>query len=188
MPDYIEDQQFSGETLNLSPDQYYEDCVFEGCSFAEATGEGVRFVDCEFNRCDLSNMDLTGVDFSCCQFSHCKMLGLMWPLAKRAERLSFSFCTLTLASFAQLDCQGIRFKDCQLREVDFGDANLRAVDFAGSDLTGAIFDEADLSRADLSRAKNYSIDCRSTTLAGAKFSLPEAVGLLEGLGIELIES
>ncbi len=63
---------------------------------------------------------------------------------------------------------------------------MKKADFDGSDLQHATFRGTDLSEADLSTAKNYEIDPLHNTLKKAKFSLPDAVGLLSGLGIVLV--
>jgi uncharacterized protein YjbI with pentapeptide repeats len=59
--------------------------------------------------------------------------------------------------------------------------------FTGTDLTDSLFLTTDLTEADLSSATNYQIDARQNTIQNARFSLPEAMSLLHGLDIELVE-
>ncbi len=84
------------------------------------------------------------------------------------------------------DLRNFVFEDSILIDVDFSSANMQRAQFANCDLSGATFRNTNLSRADFSTAKNYDIDPKINILAKAKFSMPEAVSLLSGLGIELV--
>lgn len=182
---YIEDQEFDTLALALRPDQRYEDCTFNRCQFEGKNAHGAAFLDAEFSGCDLSNIDVAGADFRNCKFKGCKLIGINWALARRLEELSFEDCDLTLCGFGQLELAETAFSDCQLKEVDFRDTVLKRATFTGCDLKGTLFEGANLTGASLSSAKNYSIDVRQTTITDASFSLPEALSLLEGLGIRL---
>ncbi|MBS0627616.1 MAG: pentapeptide repeat-containing protein, partial [Verrucomicrobia bacterium] len=59
------------------------------------------------------------------------------------------------------------------------------VDFKDTDLLGTIFHNSDLSKADFSGSENYEIDVRLNKVKKARFSLPEALGLLRGFDIEV---
>ena len=50
---------------------------------------------------------------------------------------------------------------------------------------GTLFHNCDLSRSDFSGALNYSIDVRTNQVKQAKFSLPEAIALLQALDIRI---
>lgn len=80
------------------------------------------------------------------------------------------------------------FKGSKLRECYFNDTQLMDANFEDTDLTGTLFHNADLTKANFENAKNYSIDVRTNKVKKAKFSLPEALGLLHGFDIEIINS
>ena len=67
------------------------------------------------------------------------------------------------------------FEDCRLSGADFSDCLLR----------GAAFSHNDLSSADFRGAAEYSFSIEGNQVKGAKFSMPEAVSLLYGLGLEI---
>ena len=58
-------------------------------------------------------------------------------------------------------------------------------EFFWTDLSESLFGETDLTGADFREVRNYRIDPRRNTLAGARFSLPEALALLYALDIEI---
>ena len=72
-------------------------------------------------------------------------------------------------------------------EVDFSECNLAQADFSNTDLAAAIFQNTDLSQASFVNARNYIIDVRSNKVKKAKFSMPEALGLLYGLDVVIEE-
>jgi len=71
--------------------------------------------------------------------------------------------------------------------VDFREARLRAADLTFSDFSSALFGRTDLSEADFSEATNYDIDVLNNVVRHAKFSRFEAVRLLQGLDIEVVD-
>jgi len=78
------------------------------------------------------------------------------------------------------------FKESTLKECFFTNVYLKKSDFSLSDLSGTLFHNCDISYADFTHAKNYHIDPRTNTIKKAKFSLPEAVGLLYGFDITIV--
>ena len=52
-------------------------------------------------------------------------------------------------------------------------------------LLNATFDNTNLEGADLTQSTNYAIDPERNKIKGAKFSLPEIVGLLTKYGIQI---
>ena len=77
----------------------------------------------------------------------------------------------------------LQFGESVVKECDFIDANLENAAFCGCDLEGSQFSHTTLTNADFTSAKNYRIDPRTNQLAAAKFSLPEAIALLEMMEI-----
>ncbi len=78
--------------------------------------------------------------------------------------------------------------NCILKEVDFYQADLTECDLRFSDLQEARFQETILKKANFQQAFNYQIDPITNKVRGARFNLPEAIGLLTGLGIIIVDN
>ena len=76
---------------------------------------------------------------------------------------------------------------CRVREVDFREANLSRARCTGSEFGLSLFNRTNLTGADFSDATDFDIDVLHNTLKGARFSRHEAVRLLYGLDIELVD-
>lgn len=170
----------------------FHDCLFSGCSFAESVFRRCRFVNCTFRECDLSLFRLPDGTLAATRFEESKVVGVnwteaYWPKAGLGNPLQFSKCALSHSTFIGLRLPGIQIKECLAIDVDFREADLSGADFGGTDLSGSLFGSTDLSEADLSRARNYQINPAKNNLRQAKFSLPEAMSLLHGMDILLID-
>ena len=62
---------------------------------------------------------------------------------------------------------------------------LEGADFSRCRLGETSFLQNDLRQADFRQAVGYSFSLEGNRVRGARFSLPEAVGLLSALGLEL---
>jgi uncharacterized protein YjbI with pentapeptide repeats len=82
-----------------------------------------------------------------------------------------------------LKLPGIKLIDCEAKEVDFIETDLTNGVFKKTDLENSQFFKTNLSGADFSSARNYSIDVRNNILKKTRFSMPEALALLDGLDI-----
>lgn len=188
------DQVFNGvrlEQAELVSSEFY-DCTFRRCSFVESVFRKCRFVDCLFQRCDLSLSQLPDSVFSACRFEDSKLVGINWtdadwPAIGLWEPVHFSQCIISHSTFIGLKLKGIHIVDCVAKDVDFREADLSQSDLSGTDLSDSLFSNTDLTEADLSRARNYHIAPGRNVLKKAKFSLPEAMSLLYGLDIVLID-
>ncbi|WP_199100113.1 pentapeptide repeat-containing protein [Dyella sp. ASV21] len=183
----FEDMQANGGTLDGIR---FRDCRFVRCQFSEATLAQCRFSDCEFRECNLSLAKLTGSGFDGSRFSDCKMVGIdwtraYWPRVRTAKALAFHRCVLNDSSFFGLDLRECVLTECRAVDVDFTDANCEAADFQGSDLRDSVFARTRLVGANFLDAQSYRIDLFNNDIRRARFSLPEAVALLDGLDIEL---
>lgn len=78
------------------------------------------------------------------------------------------------------------FCGSKIKESHFTNTLLQGADFEDVDLTGTIFHNSDLSKADFSKTVNYQVDPLTNKIKKAKFSLPEAVGLLRGFDITIV--
>ena len=155
---YIENE-LAGEDL--------ENVLFETCSIVGANLTGTRLTEVVFEGCKL-----VGIDFRKCR-------------AFPSIDMQFFDCVLDGCNFSDLSLKRQKFVSTDLRRCTFLRTDLTDADFSHSDLVESIFHECDLRRADFSRARNYLIDPTGNKIAGAKFSLPEAVSLLRGFEIEL---
>lgn len=178
----FESQDFSGKDLTA---QVFEDCSFAKCSFKGANLSRARFLDCAFTASDLSNSTLTSARLREASFDNCKLLGLQWVSLEALVNPTFKECNLSYGNFIGLSLKKTVFQNCILRETDFSQSDLSESDFQGSDLLNARFKDTVLLKADFRKATNYLIDPTENKVRGARFSLPEAQGLLVGLGIIL---
>lgn len=179
------DKEFNGNIdlptnfKNLS----FENCSFAGCDFKEFSLTGTRFVDCRFNTCDLSNVNVSAARLRDSTFENCKLLGVQWNHFADVMSPTFKSSNLSYSNFVGLKLKKIIFQDCILGDVDFSQADLSECNFKGSDFLNAKFYNTVLVKANFVDAINYLIDPISNKLKGARFSMPEAIGLLNGLGV-----
>ena len=89
------------------------------------------------------------------------------------------------ARFGGVKLGRCQFVDCDLRRADFTGADLREVALDGCELTEAVFEATDLRGADLREAAGYTIDPVRNRVRGARFSLPDALGLLRQFGVRI---
>jgi len=164
----------------------YECCVFSNCHFSGSDLSEIRFIETEFIDCDWSNVKLEKTALQEVQFKRCKLLGLYFDHCKTfGFAATFIDCQLNHSSFYQMDLTKVSFQDCQLEEVDFTEANLEGVSMQNCDLLNATFEHTNLQNADLSNSRNYMIDPELNRIKGARFSLPDVVGLLRKYGIKV---
>ena len=90
-----------------------------------------------------------------------------------------------MSVFSDLDLKDIKFNNCQITDCDFFNTNLKHAKFNDCDLKESRFQNANLSFASFETAKNYSIDPNQNILKKTKFSIPEVIGLLDTLDIEI---
>lgn len=166
----------------------YEACVFENCTLNGFNLEYYDFMDCEFVDCDLSGALITRVSFKNVQFYGCKLMGLQFDTANPfLLEVHFKNCQLQMSNFYLLKLARTRFVNCQMEQVDFAEADLTAASFKDCNLAGAIFDNTQLAQADFSTALNFNINPGINKLKGAKFSKEGLLGLVGGLGIEIVD-
>jgi fluoroquinolone resistance protein len=176
---------------NLAGCSLYQ-CTFERCAFTECDFERSIIQECVFRHCDLSLAKLRGASFTQTRFENCKLLGLNWTDTTWSrkglqQRAVFHACTLDYATFTGLPLGKLQLTGCSARDADFSEADLSNADCSDTDFTGARFIRTNLASANFAGARNYVIDPRQVNLKDARFSMPEAVALLEALGIVLVD-
>lgn len=170
----------------------FERCVFRRCRLEESQFAGCQFHECQFVDCDLSRVQVKGCRFHSVRFEGCKVAGVNWsdallsPLATPA--LHFERCVVSYASFQALTLKGLVLRGCTAQETDFAGADLTEADLEGSDLVRARFHGTTLTGANLVGARGYQIDPTTNRVKGMRVALPEAVVLLEALGVVVEEA
>ena len=92
---------------------------------------------------------------------------------------------LKYAAFAQMKLSRFDFSGCELLECLFDGCQLAEAKFKNCRLSGTQFTGCNLQKADFRGAAGYSIDLATNRLKAARFSFPEVVRLLDGLGIQI---
>jgi uncharacterized protein YjbI with pentapeptide repeats len=168
----------------------FHDCTFTSGFFSEAIFDHCRFVNCLFRDCDLSLMQVPGTFFSDTKFEECRVIGVDWTQADWASvrlqlPITFKRTSIDHSTFIGLSLPAVQIKDCSVVNVDFRETDLSRAILKGSDFSESLFLNTDLTKADLRGAINYHINPETNILAGAQFSLPEAMSLLYAMNIVL---
>ena len=161
----------------------FEECGFNSCIFVDCRFEKCRFINCRFNDCVLSAIIPLDSRFIDVIFTRSKVIGFDWTKAQKIQGLVFDGCQIDYSNFRLLRIPKIKMANCEAREVEFIETDLSGGDFRNTDFKGSRFIRADLSEADFRGAKNYFIDVKNNTLRKTRFSLPEALVLLDSLDI-----
>jgi fluoroquinolone resistance protein len=173
---------FSGELIEA---ETFEECEFNKCSFIDCKLEKCKFLSCQLNECTLSAINPAESRFLEVKFSACKVIGFDWTRAAKIDGLEFAGCQINYSNFKLLKLPGIRIINCEAKEVDFIETDMSAGIFKNTDFEKSRFFKTNLSNADFKGAKNYSIDVQNNILKKTRFSLPEALALLNSLYIIL---
>ncbi len=181
--------QFEGARL-LNTEFY--DCVFSHCSLRESVFDACKFSDCTFEDCDVSLVRFEDSTFSETRFVRSQVIGVNWTLAAWSKfqadaPVAFESCTIDYSAFIGLTLRKLTLRKCRAHEVEFSEAQLSAADFRETDFAKSRFQHTNLTKADFTGARNYVIDLQSCNISKAKFALPEALGLLYGLDIVLVD-
>ena len=132
-------------------------------------------------------MKLDGCRLQEVHFVDCKVVGADFYKCERTFfSLSFKNSVLQYCNFSDLKMKNTTFSGSQLKENYFTNTCLKNADFSQVDLSGTTFHNCDMSKADLSTARHYDINPGANKIEKAKFSLPEAVGLLKVFDITIV--
>jgi fluoroquinolone resistance protein len=164
-------------------DVLFENCLFSSYDFKHIKLVHAKFIDCTFKNCDLSNVSLATTRLRSCIFETCKILGVQWIHCSDFTSPSFNECNLSYGNFTGLNLKKNHFVNCSMMEADLSGADLSECNFSQCDFLNARFQDTNIMKANFQGAFNYLIDPIHNKVKGAKFSLPEAMGLLKGLGV-----
>ncbi|MBS0607114.1 MAG: pentapeptide repeat-containing protein [Parachlamydiales bacterium] len=182
----IENQTIHKKSYSEIPLKHHTVCntTFEGCDFTGCDLTSSRFSDCRFKGCNLSLAKIDGCRFQSVEFESCKLVGVDFTKCdKMFLSLAFRQCLIGSSNFSDLDLKNTLFSKCVIKETFFTGTNLTGANFAESDLMGSTFHNTNLTKANFIGALNYSINPLTNKLSKAKFSNPEVLSLLHGLGI-----
>jgi fluoroquinolone resistance protein len=179
---------YSGRQLS---NRHFDNCVFSACTFTETAFNRCRFRTCTFKDCDLRLATVRGSAFINSPFESSKITGVnwtttSWPKGGLFNPVQFADCDISYSVFTGLDLSHIQIVRCVAKGADFAEADLTEADCSYTDFTESRFLHTNLTEADFSHATNYTIMVGLNTLKKTKFSLPEAVRLLDGLDIILV--
>jgi len=170
----------------------FDNCTFIGCNFSNTQFLKCKFHECHFINCNLSLIKVAKCSFFDTLFEECKAIGInwtnaAWPNIKLNCPLRFTKCILNDSSFLGLSLQEMSMVECKAHDVDFRDADFTQADFSHTDFTHSLFSKTILKEANFSEAINYDINIFQNDVKRAKFTLPEAMSLLQHLDIELLD-
>ncbi len=185
----FKNQVYSGKEIKFKE---IADTKFTRCTFTDAFFDECTFKNCVFDQCDLSMMRVKSSKFAEVQFVKCKAIGINWTEASWEKGgffrlIDFQECALNYSTFFGLKLKKMKMTKCTALEVDFGEADLTGAIFSHTDFSGSIFMHTDLTDANFVNAIHYNISANNNTLKKTKFSLPEALSLLRGLDIILVD-
>lgn len=170
----------------------FEECHFSDCDFSASKFQKCKFTNCVFERCNLSLVELSNSRVFAVKFQDSKLVGVDWTKATWAIyhvdfELSFQRCILNDSSFFGLTLNELVFDECKLHDVDFREGDFKDGSMIYSDFTHSLFMRTNLQRIDFSGSAGFAINVLENQVKEAKFSRYEALSLLEGLGIELVD-
>ncbi|MFB2754094.1 pentapeptide repeat-containing protein [Shewanella xiamenensis] len=191
---YFFSQQFIAlaESQSQWQDLEFEECEFQDCQFSDSTFRNCKFIDCRFVGCNLSLLKVPLSQFNGVSFEECKLVGIdwtraAWPRLSFAAPFSFRTCILNDCSFMGLKLDEMVLEGCKAQDVDFREGKFNRANFSYSDFRHSLFGRTELMEADFSEATDYDIDIFNNKIKGAKFSRDEAIRLLNGLDITLVD-
>jgi fluoroquinolone resistance protein len=169
----------------------FYDCTFTKCSFRETKFAYCKFNGCSFVDCDLSLASLGNSTFRDTEFERSLLVGVNWTMADWPDfthqaQIGFRKCTMDYSTFIGLKLEKIQFVECSVKDVDFSDADLKEANFSRAVLTKSQFRNTILAKANFEGATEYQINLTQNDITQARFSMPEAMSLLYGLNIVLV--
>ena len=125
-------------------------------------------------------------------FVECKLVGVdwtkaSWPSFNLNAEIKFQQCILNDSSFFGLVLNELTLEECKVHDVDFRECNCAGSSMTYCDFSNSLFMHTNLQSVDFTESTNFTIDVLENRVSKAKFSKYEALSLLDGLGIELID-
>ena len=152
----------------------FEECVFRNAKLNASVHTDAAFINCTFHRSNFFD-----VRFERCKLIGSKFDGCSWDIAK-VEGGNWSFVGLPGADLRSATFTGVRLREADLTGVRAVGGTLR-----DCDLAGAWLHRADLTGCDLRGSELTGIDPATVTLDRAIITLPQAVTIVEAMGLDL---
>jgi len=153
--------------------------VFDGCTFRNVKLNASVHTDTAFSNCTFN-----GVTFFDVRLERCKLIGSVFDRCSfeimRVDGGNWSFVELPAADLRSATLRGVR-----LREADLTGAKLEGSTVRDCDLAAATLHRADLTGCDLRGSDLVGIDLSTVTLRGAVVNLPQAVVIVEAMGLDV---
>lgn len=181
------DLELDGEVLQ---DMDFCDCVFRNCKIENSEVIRCRFLDCKFENCVIRTIKFSSARASSCEFYNCTMYGINWSALTDDEKSSKPFyaikdCLLKFNSFFNFTMIKMDFGQSDLLECDFSECNLQEVKLSHCNLEATSFFKCNLKKADFTSSQGYVVDAKTCDLKDSRFSFPEAISILDSLGVKL---
>lgn len=185
---FFENLKFNGEVFR---NFHFEDCTFKGCNFDECELTQCFFSDCFFDKCVITNLKVSGnSQIQFCTFSNCQLIGINWnellPSGRFADPIKkFQNCCLKYNTFTNINFRKFVFSENEISHSMFAECPLVEAKFKRCNLDKTEFLHCDIQKADFREAIGYQVDIMTCKMKNAKFSFPEAVNLLNALGVKI---
>jgi fluoroquinolone resistance protein len=159
-------------------------CHFKNCDLSGANLSGSLFENCTFTDCNVSLVIMNDAKMRGVTFTACKILGVVFSQCNTLSvDMNFTKCMLRNCNFSELTLRKMSVRQCEIIDSDFINVDLTGADFSDSSFTGSEFNNANLTRASFIDARGYAINPLSNKIKKAQFSMPEAISLVEYLGV-----
>lgn len=168
-------------------EEYYANCEFNHCNFAQTHLPGIIFENCTFLTCDFSLAKMKNTSWHGNTFKDCKLMGTDFSACNPFSSFNFERCLMSYANFHGMKLKQTNFLECDLMESYFSDADLEGSKFIRCNLERTLFHHTNLMGVDFSSAYNMTIVPASNRLKGAIFSRFSLQGLVAHLGIKLTD-
>lgn len=168
-----------------APEEYYANCDFNHCNFAQTCLPPSVFENCTFHTCDFSLVKMKNTSWHGVTFKDCKLLGSDFSASNPFSSFSFERCLMNYANFHGMKIKQTRFLECDMIESYFSEADLEGSTFTQCNLNRALFHHTNLMKVDFSSAYNMAIVPANNKLKGAIFSRFNLHGLVAHLDIKL---
>lgn len=165
--------------------EYYANCEFKRCNYAQAAVNGVTFENCTFNSCDFSLAKMKNTSWHSVVFTDCKLMGIDFTVCNPFSSFRFERCQLSYTNFHGMKLKQTCFVECDMTESYFSEADMEGSKFIQCNLDRALFHHTNLTGADFSTAYNLTIIPANNKLKNAIFSRFNLEGLVAHLGIKL---
>ena len=100
-------------------------------------------------------------------------------------KINFHECLIKNCIFSELSLSETEFINCEILSSDFYGTDLSKSDFSESNLKDSIFENTNLKEANFTKASQYRIHPLTNKVKYARFSMPDAMTLLQALDIEI---